>query len=97
LAKGRIRCKIQKGEISMNGFKDYGLKPGDRIKMLCGDNTWSKQGHPWQDHRPDYIEVIEETPLWILTRFVYPNDSYRLCLNKVHVLTGEYAFTKETA
>lgn len=75
------------------GFKNYGLMPGDRIKITKGSGIITH-------YEPDYVEVIEEMPQMILVKYVYKHwqgflTNYKRCLNKVFLATGDIVFQKE--
>lgn len=75
----------------VNSQTDFGLLPGDRIRITKGSGVIEKQ--------PNYVEVIEETPLWILCRYHFKhwngNDySYRHCLNKHLIAIGDIVFQR---
>lgn len=76
----------------LTGFKNYELKPGDRLKFFKGLGIWTH-------HEPDYIEVVEENPLFIVCEYVYIDwtghkQSYKRCINKALVVSGDISFRK---
>ena len=76
----------------ISGFKNFGLKPGDHITFSHGIGTWTR-------HEPDYIEVVEEYPTFIVCEYVYIDwtghkQSYKRCINKALVVSGDIVFRK---
>lgn len=77
----------------INGFPNYGLEPGERVKILKGSGCQSAE--------PDYVEVVQEYPTYIVFEFFYKHwlcdevMSYRKCLNKAMLISGNASFQRE--
>ena len=77
--------------MTRDGFKDYGLYPGDRIKIESGSGCICRE--------PDWVDVIDELPDVILCKYYFRHwngrtDSYKHCLNKAGISSGEIKFRK---
>ena len=74
----------------MKGYPNYGLKPGDIVKI--------KNGHDCRVE-PSKIKVVDEYPTFILLQFIFRHEnctnSYLKCVNKGMIISGDVVMTKE--
>lgn len=74
----------------LTGFKNYELQPGDRLKFFKGLGIWTH-------HEPDYVEVVDENPLFIVCDYIYGENHYKRCVNKALIVSGDISFQKVAA
>lgn len=68
------------------GFPNYGLRKGDRVTVLKGSGC--------QVGEPDWVEVVEEFPTYIVLEYFFTHwmgyvTSYKHCINKALLISGD--------